>query len=85
MNRLFIFKQAMQTNFQHPEDIHMTDPIEFAVVMLKRELMQDILLLTRMNNLEAKWQRYEKIMKSLYTHEDDWAPFDDHDDYYLLS
>jgi len=53
--------------------------------MLKRELMQDILLLTRMNDLEAKWQRYEKIMKSLYTHEDDWAPFDDHDDYYLFS
>jgi len=74
----------METSFQHPEDIHMTDPLEFAIVMLKRELMQDIRLYSSMKYHDAQWQRYENIMKSLYRHEDDWAPFDEDDDYYCF-
>ena len=60
----------------------MEDPIEFTIVMIKRELMRDIRLVGRMRDLENKYNRYEKYMKSMYTHEDDWEIFDDTYDYF---
>jgi len=70
-----------QPQFQHPDTEFMEDPIAFNTVMLKRELMTDVRLVWRMREMESRYERYETLMRQLYRHEDDWAPFDMNEDY----
>jgi hypothetical protein len=61
-------------NFQHPENNFLEEA--FDMVMLKRELMIDVRLDARMRYFEIRYERYEREMRQLYRHEDDWAVFD---------
>ena len=70
-----------QQQFQHPDIDFMEDPIAFTTVMLKRELMTDVRLVWRMREMESRYQEYERRMRQLYCHEDDWAPFDMNEEY----
>jgi len=65
--------------FKHPEIDFMAEAFE--VVMIKRELMRDVELFDRMIHLRMRYERYEKWMRQLYRHEDDWAMFDPTYDY----
>jgi hypothetical protein len=69
----------MDAHFVHPE----TEFIEeaFHTVMIKREVMADILIVWRMKEMEASYERYERQMRSWYNHEDDWPMFDMSYDY----
>jgi hypothetical protein len=71
-----------QQQFQHPDTEFMEDPVAMPIVMLKRELMMDIVLAWRMGEMESRYERYETLMRQSYRHEDDWAPFDMNEEYY---
>ena len=60
--------------FQHPDVDFLQEALD--TVMIKRELMADVRLYTRMRHFEVRYERYERLMKELYRHEDDWAVFD---------
>jgi hypothetical protein len=59
----------------------MEDPVSFTTVMIKREVMADVVLFWRMKEMEPRYERYERAMRSLYNHEDDWETFDMSFDY----
>jgi len=71
----------MAHQFQHPDMDFMEDPVSFHTVMVKREVLADILLIWRMNEMEARYERYERAMRHWYKHEDDWEIFDMSFDY----
>lgn len=71
----------MAHQFQHPDMDFMEDPVSFHTVMVKREVLADIRLVWRMNEMEARYERYEREMRRRYRHEDDWEIFDMSYDY----
>ena len=82
MTMAMTLTKTLTNEFQHPDADFLLDPVAFDVVMRKRELMMDLRLVGRMRSLEIKYERYEKLMKEMYRHEDDWARFDESEDYY---
>jgi hypothetical protein len=72
-----LISNLQETNtmaFQHPDVDFLQEALD--TVMIKRELMADVRLYTRMRHFEVRYERYERLMKELYRHEDDWAVFD---------
>lgn len=69
----------MDTRFVHPESEFIDHAFE--IVMLKRELIADILIAWRMKEMEERYERYERQMRRWYNHEDDWPIFDMSYDY----